>query len=169
MFYSARQLISGWAHHKNLEAMKSFNKNRIQASKVGKRNVRPSFFNILPQKSHAMAAAIIFAVIVLHFASQFIFFQNEDNRTANISPETISFNVEPAAGTVGNVEITPDEEAENIKIAVVPKPVQNAAVKTETEIAPSRTASPRLTMKKKEIRESKAERLRRAEKLLTGI
>ncbi len=140
--------------------MKSFNQNRIQADKVEKTNTRASFFSKITQKSHAIAAAIIFAVIVLHFASQFVFFQTEDDQRADFQAKKSSSITE----TLRNVQIEPEYDAENLKIAAMPESNLETAVKSKIKTAPSRTA-----VKKVEPRESKTERLRRAEKILTGF
>lgn len=144
--------------------MKSFNQNRTQTNQVKKTYIRPSFFSKLTRKSHTMAAAIIFAVIVLHFASQFIFFQDENNQTANLQTEKTSVVTE----TIKSVEIEPEYDAENLKIAAMPESVPRV-VKSEIRIAPSRTVMSQKIINKSEPRESRAERLRRAEKVLTGF
>ncbi|MGI8884450.1 MAG: hypothetical protein ACR2IA_09440 [Pyrinomonadaceae bacterium] len=111
-----------------------------------------------------MAATIIFAVIVLHFASQFIFFQDENNQTANLQIEKTSAVTE----TIKSVEIEPEYDAENLKIAAMPESVP-PVIEPEIRIAPSRTVMSQKIINKSEPRESRAERLRRAEKVLTGF
>lgn len=144
--------------------MKRFNQNRTQSNRVGDTNTQASTFSNLTYKSHTMAAIIIFAVIVLHFASQFVFFQNDVNQIATIQPEKIVAADEAATDNrIISVEIEPEHDAENLKVAAMSKDVP-PIIKSETKIAPSRTVT-----KKAEPRESKTERLRRAEKLLTGF
>lgn len=133
----------------------------------------------------AVTGAAIFAVIVLHLVSQFDFIQNEkiafESETVNkqiveTKPEIeqraeVELETERRAGVepenkarVG-AENKPKYEARSSKVKTAPdaKTTLDAAP-TESKIAPSWTV-----IKKKGSGESKAERLRRAEKFLTGV
>lgn len=121
----------------------------MKAGRTTKWYIRPS-----------IAAAAIIAVVFSHFAvSQFIFFENEKD---SVIGEAISKQ---------SVEIKTEFEAEKPDAAAAPK--NNASVSfvvEPREIAPKQATVKQTVIKKKEApRESRAERLRRAEKLLTGI
>lgn len=143
--------------------MKRFNRNEIRGNDA-ESNIRPLSKGKSAPRHYTIAGAAILAVIILHFVSQFIFFQSE-----KISPKTEAINhrsveIEP--------EIEPIAEFTTESAAKKPSPVR----KPET-VAPTVTVQPeikpappsRVVIKKKEPRQSRAERLRRAEKLLTGV
>ena len=121
----------------------NFNRNSRKAVNVGKARLRT-----------VLTGTAIFAAIVLHFVLQSVFFKNEK------TPPLITSNeqrVEPAmqhTGKISDIRIMPDIVQPEAKIEPPPP----------GKIRPARTA-----VKKTESRESKAERLRRAEKILTGV
>lgn len=125
---------------------KRFHQNQIRTDKAGRLRVRP-----------LLTGAAIFAIIVLHFASQFVFFQSEKivSETEAVDKEIVEVKRENEPGA----EIRTEYEAKNSDAERVPD-----AVSSEPKLVPSRAV-----IKKKEPRESKAERLRRAERILTGI
>jgi hypothetical protein len=134
--------------------MKRFNQNRTQTNEVGNSNVRPSFFGKLAHKHRNKLGAAIFAIIALHFVSQFVFFPSDNPQ--------IEENL-PKIENEQTVEIKTENEVAKPNIVAKPEVVPSV-VQPERKIAPSQTL-----IKKKEPRESRAERLRRAEKILTGI
>ncbi|HEX8250089.1 MAG TPA: hypothetical protein VF599_18085 [Pyrinomonadaceae bacterium] len=150
--------------------MKRFNQNSIPASdQSGESNIRPSLLNKPAQRHYTRAGTAIFAIIILHFVSQFIFFQGE-----KIAPEIEAIKRQ-------SVEIQP-QQPQNEQIAQIE--IESAAKKPEaitgrrkaipaavTQPKPAAAIAPaRAVTKKKEPRgESRAERLRRAERLLTGV
>lgn len=113
----------------------------------------------------SLAGAAILAVIVLHFVvSQFISFES---RKESSVAEVIS---QP------DIEISTEYEAKKLDVAVAPKVVQAAPVTSisqseanDDEVELKRETVKQPLARKKEPRESRAERLRRAEKLLTGV
>jgi hypothetical protein len=134
---------------------KRFHHNLIQAEEDSKSHFRLSFLSKLTQRFPAkVGGAAISALIVLHFVSQFIFFQNEDVQNENISPKTENEQI---------VEIKPEYEPAKPDIVTIPKPTAPIIAQPERKAAPFRKVA-----KKKPRGESKAERLRRAERLLTG-
>jgi hypothetical protein len=149
--------------------MKGFNQNRTRANDggAGKLRLRRLFFSggTPAQRHYTRAGAAIFVIIILHFVSQFIFFQSE-----KVLPET------EEALNRQSVELKPAENKPEIskpESAVTAKKPEAAAINI-TDAAPivqpqPASATPRTVIKKKETRESRAERLRRAERLLTGI
>lgn len=146
--------------------MEKLNQNQNQANNIGESKLQPALLNKPKQRYYIKVGAAIFVVIVLHFVSQFTFLRNE-----NIQIEETSAKIENKQEnkqTVENkpeVEVKPDYEAKNLNIPTTPVSVAVPKIsEDEPKDAPSR-AMP----KKKELRESKAERLRRAEKILTGV
>lgn len=137
---------------------KKFNQNQIRRDAGGKMRVRS-----------VLMGAAIFAVIVLHFVSQFVFIQNEkiasetetgDKQIVKIKPEIEQrAKAEPENEARSGAENKPKYEARSSDTETTPD-----AAPPESKIAPSRTV-----IKKKESGESKAERLRRAERILTGV
>ncbi|MDQ4122465.1 MAG: hypothetical protein M3209_13585 [Acidobacteriota bacterium] len=136
---------------------RSFNQNQLSADEVVKSRFRLSFFNKLRQRFSAkVGGAAILALIVLHFVSQFIFFQNENAPNEITPPEIENKQI---------VEIKPESEPAKPSYVTTPEPVTAPrSAPQERKPAPS----PKVT-KKKLPRESKAERLRRTEKILTGV
>ena len=134
---------------------KRFHHNQIQANEASESHIRLSFLSKLTQRFPAIiGGAAISALIVLHFVSQFIFFQNENVQNENISPKTENEQI---------VEIKPEYEPAKPDIVTIPKPTAPIVAQPERKTAPIRKVA-----KKKQRGESKAERLRRAERLLTG-
>ena len=118
--------------------------------------MRLSFLSKLTLNHYTIAGAAILAIIVVHFVLQFTFIQSENFRSAltSMPPEPIKEK---------SVEIKTDHEAGKSDIVTMPKTVAPTAP-PQRKIVPSQTV-----VKKKEPRESRAERLRRAEKILTGV
>jgi type IV secretory pathway VirB10-like protein len=131
--------------------------NQRKADEIINPHAGLSFFSKFTQRFPAkVGGAAISALIVLHFVSQFIFFQNESVPDENTMPKIENEQV---------FEIKP--ESEPIKPSVVVSPKRPA---TAPIIQPEPKAAPvRKTIKKKEPVESKTERLRRAERILTGV
>ena len=117
------------------------------------------------RKRYKIAGAAIFAILVLHSVWQFSFIQSENLRAAEAELKTIQLEKLPVAVKKDKppVEVKPVYEAKKSDVVISPKAVQPATYRqSETKPAPP-------TPKKKPFPESKAERLRRAEKLLTGM
>ena len=134
---------------------KRFHHNQIRADETAKPHIRLSFLSKLTQRFPAkVGGAAISALIVLHFVSQFIFFQNENVQDENISPKIENGQI---------VEIKPEYESAKPDVVTIPKPTAPIIAQPERKTAPFRKVA-----KKKQRGESKAERLRRAERLLTG-
>jgi len=130
----------------NKTGEKKFNQNRIQRDGFSKMRIRS-----------LLTGAAIFAIIILHTVSQFVFFRGEkiasetdavNNRIVEIKPENES-----------GAEIKTEFEARSLDNGTLPD-----TVPTE-----SKFVAPRRVIKKKEPRQSKAERLRNAERILTGV
>ena len=133
--------------------MKRFNQNQGRTNEAGESNVRPSFLRKLSRRNNTIAGAAILAVIVLHFVSPFIFFKSEDEKSEKISPKIENEQI---------VEVKTEPEAKKPDIETMPE-------KAPLNVQPEPKIAPPMLIRKKEQRESRATRLRRAEKLLTGI
>jgi hypothetical protein len=141
--------------------MGKINYNRIRKSKAGESGPRRSFFGWLTQGNRKAAGAAILAVMVLHFASQFAFFESEEPLPTH---EAVNIQIPE-----NNPEIDLDlgTETQQFQIAAptltTPKTV-TPTVRPEAKIAPSK-----MVIRKREPRESRTARLRRAERILTGV
>jgi type IV secretory pathway VirB10-like protein len=134
---------------------KRFNHNQIRADETAKSDIRLSFLSKLTQRFSAkVGGAAISALIVLHFVSQFIFFQNENVQNENIPPKIENEQI---------VEIKKEYEPTKPDVVTTLKPTAPIIAQPERKTVPFRKVA-----KKKQRGESKAERLRRAERLLTG-
>jgi serine/threonine protein kinase len=106
----------------------------------------------------AIAGASILAILVAHFVWQFYFVRKENLQIAE-APSKV---VEEAEKQI--VEAQPQYEAKNQENAEQPKIKAPVVESPQSEIKPSQTV-----LKKKAPVETRAERLRRVEKALTGI
>ena len=144
--------------------MNGFKQNQIQAKKVGESNIRLSFLRKPARKHYSKAGAAILAIIILHFVSQFIFLQNENYESERVSAKTKDTR-NNKQNNEQNVEIKTEYEARDSGVMRLPIPAAvPPTARHKPEIAPSQ-----MVIKKKEPRESRAGRLRRAERILTGI
>ena len=135
---------------------KRINQNQIPVKEAGKSNVRSPFLSKLAQIHYTKAGAAILAIIVLHFVSNFIFFRGESLQSEQTSVKTENKQT---------AEIKKEYETSDSSVKTTPASVA-PVVQPEPE---SKSAPARRVTKKKEPRETTAGRLRRAEKILTGI
>lgn len=108
--------------------------------------------------------AAILAVFVLHFAWQFSFVQKENLRAVEDSLKNSQIEVLPA-------ESQSKEEVAEIKTDLAEK-IENQEVPKNSlpiKFSPPENKLQQAELKKNSPRESRSERLRRAEKLLTGF
>lgn len=105
----------------------------------------------------AFFGTAIIAIIILHLVSQVAFFQSENLNADKLSPKS--------------VEIKNQYETEKPDIATIPDTVPSVEQNDE-QFEPKAVAKQPMVrqtvVRKKESRESKSERLRRLEKVLTG-
>jgi cell division protein FtsN len=143
--------------------MKRFNQNQGQAIEAVEPGIRPFVLRKLSRKNQTIAGAAILAIIVLHFAAQFIFFQSEKPapEIEAISRQSVEIESENQPGP----EIETESEARKPDVVAMPEKAP-LNVQPEPKTAPSQQQT---LIRKKEPRESKTERLRRAERLLTGV
>ena len=157
----------------NLKSLKGKNRKAFSAKKAG-------------QKRYVFGAAAILAVLIFHSFWQFSYIQSESLRTAEEivktdEPEqvpTVAKLPEPfveAATEVEKVEAKPITESKKSDIVAAEKniPSERTVQRTnyrqnEVKPVPKSVVEPPV-VKKKAAPESKGERLRRAEKLLTGM
>lgn len=103
---------------------------------------------------YALLGLFVSAIALTHFAVQMSFIQNENFRAAVAPP------LEPAV----KVQTKP-VEPRKIEVVKVPEAVQPVSSRRR-EIAPPAPTQPN---RKKIARETRAGRLRRAERILTGV
>lgn len=143
------------------------------------------------QKRFWIAGGAILAIIVSHFVFQFSFIQSENVRLAEnlVKNEKLEQNknfVEPIAGGASEpqterktVNVTEDASETEIKTEYAAKKTQEAKkvqitkkpqiVSPPAEVKSNRTTPTRVVNRKREESETRAERLRRVEKALTGV
>lgn len=138
--------------------MKRFNQNKIQTNETGKSSVQQVSLNKPKRGYYTIVTVTIFAIIVLHFAAQFVFFNSKSLQSEKAFAETENEQIKQQGA-----EIKTELKAKISDIVTTPVPT-SPTVRRESKIAASPVAE-----KKKQPRETRAERLRRAEKILTGI
>jgi hypothetical protein len=140
---------------------------------VGKTNSQRSFAGKIPGKKSLIIAVVILAITIGHFVTQISFIESENKRI-----------VESLAKSELVIETDKTETAETRSPAIIPesgdqllitkpgvreKNVEPVKV-VQKESRPQPEVKPLQNNLKKETKgESKTERLRRAEKLLTGF
>lgn len=125
----------------------------MKRDRTGKSYIRPSIIG-----------AVIFAVLFSHFAvSQFISFQSEQDSLISEAISTLPVEIKTESAAKKSEPLTMPKQAP--RVSPVPEPESES-----DEIAPRQAVMKERVIKKKEApRESESERLRRAEKLLTGV
>lgn len=134
-----------------------FNSKQAPANQAEKRTLQSSFVGKLRKKFPTKLGAAVFALIVLHFAAQLILFRSE-NESPKIENDSI-------------VEVETKYDVRTSGVEEMPDVLVPSAIPASVQAEP-RTVTPpvqKVTVKKKEPAESKAERLRRAERILTGV
>lgn len=145
-------------------------KNSLKTNKI---NNKISSLKKNGKRNYAVLSGTIFAIVVLHFAFQFSFIQSENFRILQNLTSLGEFGeTAKIAENTSVPEITEtDDEKVNEKAAVkikrakvVKKRQISKPIKKRTTITPKRNS----VNKKAPQPETRAERLRRAEKILTG-
>ncbi len=141
-----------------------FNRNQSLKKEAGGAPPNNSPTKEKGRRRYKITAAIL-AIFVLHFAWQFSFIQRENLRMAEDSLNTARLDVLPVEDqtAVEPVEITTETAA---KTSVVERTVKSVV---PVKYTPPENNRPPVELKKKAAREPRSERLRRAEKLLTGF
>ncbi len=120
-------------------------------------------------KYYALVGSVILLIAVTHFVLQMSFIQDENLRsveTAVETPAAVETPSESAPAVRQIIEIQPQQ----VEVVKVPEYVKTVAPRREKETVPVK-----IPERKKVVRESKPERdaraarLRRAERLLTGV
>jgi hypothetical protein len=126
-----------------------------------------SFLKKLSDKRNILIFSGILAVAIVHSVVQLSFIQSETLRSAELTAQIDSLKFEESAVETKQsesqiVEIKPEEyKVRKVKVITIPEYVQPVARRQVETVAPP--------TKKKVVRETKTARLRRAEKILTGI
>ena len=116
------------------------------------------------RRPYKIAAAIL-AIFAVHFAWQFSFIQKENLRIAQDSLNNARLAVLP-------VETQPEEKTAEIKPDLTPKKTaveETAKNVVRVKYSPPENNRPPVEVKKNPASQPRSERLRRAEKLLTGF
>lgn len=154
--------------------MAKLNHNQAQTNKStdSAANIEMSFWKKLTRRRNRKiaGAAAIFAIIVFHFTSQFVFFRSE-----NLSPSVTGDVSQPVAESKTEVRRealikTPEYEVKpptSVKVQPIVQPKEAVTVTTTT--TKTRIAIKKREMQPEQRRDSRADRLRRAEKMLTGV
>jgi hypothetical protein len=141
---------------KNFNVMKKFTQNREETKKTEKKH-RRLFAGKSLRKHEVIAGVAISVFAFLHFVSPFILTENKVTSTEL-----------PPVVTENKVSLTiePNIEPKNADIVKPPSVPVSRTAQTEA----TKSSSPGAMTKKKQqtSRESRAERLRRAERILTG-
>lgn len=142
----------------------SFDKNQNQKKDTRGARTENARAAVKRARGYKIAAAIL-AIFVLHFVWQFSFIQRENLRVTEDSLGSARFDVAPVESqpNVTPAEIKTDLTAKKTRVKETVKKV------TPVKYSPPESKSPPIEPKKKAAREPKSERLRRAEKLLTGF
>lgn len=144
---------------------KRINRNQIPVGAIGKSNVGASFLSKPIQRNITIAGTTIFAVVIIFFISQFTFFRSENHQTENQQSDNYQSELIPTkVENEQSGEVKIEYEAEKSDVETMPISPVLPIVKRESAASPSPKAT-----KKKELRKSKIERLRHAERILTGI
>jgi hypothetical protein len=135
--------------------------------------VNTSFLKKLSNKRNILIFAGILAVAVVHSVVQLSFIQSENSRelTAaieNALSEELSTEIKQPESRV--IEILPEEiQVRKVKVITIPERVQPLAANRRAEVVTPPISNLPATSKKKVVRETRTARLRRAEKILTGV
>jgi DNA-binding response OmpR family regulator len=141
----------------NQTSRKKYNQNQIQTDNVNKSGIRP-----------LLISGAIFTVCVIHFISQITFFQRENILTKEDFPRTEN-QQSVKTETRNQQSLKTEKQYEAINDAKT-LDIETKIGKVASDVAPKTKIVPsRIGMKKQERRESRAERLRRAERILTGV
>jgi hypothetical protein len=118
-------------------------------------------------KYYALIGLFIAAFAFAHFSMQLNFIQKENLRVIETAQEN-EISAPAPASPPRVIEVAPDLiEVKKVEVITVPEPVKTAprARKETRKENPPRQR----VVRKTEPRESRAERLRRAERILTGV
>lgn len=140
---------------------------------MNKTNSQTSFAGKIPIRKSVIIILVILAITIGHFVTQISFIESENKRTVESlakSEPVIKLNkTEVAESKTQPPETTPTDEVLSANPPESPKEVQPVKIGQKESRRQTETAPPVKTLKKEAKGESKAERLRRAEKLLTGF
>jgi hypothetical protein len=140
------------------DAEREFLIERSKAKKNQNPDNKSLFSKAVFKWRNAVAIAAILAVGVLHFAYQLSVIKTESTQVAEFPVKTEQVSKQTAE--TKSIEF----EAKKADVVNLEKPVPTIIKQRQTEVAPSKPQ-----YKKKVTVETKSARLRRAEKLLTGI
>ncbi len=140
------------------DAEREFLIERSKPKKITKPGNKSQFSKAVFNWRNAAAVAAILVVGILHFAYQLSVIKTEKTQIIESPAKIEQVREQPAATEPAEFEAKKIEE-------VMPEKTAPLLRQRQTETAPS----PKPQLKKKEAIESRATRLRQAEKILTGI
>jgi hypothetical protein len=149
------QALNNFAEKRNIV------KRRAQSGEIA---ARRSFSKKLFNRRNAALLAAILTIGVLHFALQMSFIRREVSKTRPVI-EVPAITVEPDTAPPVKTAPAADFKSKKDPARQAQKAVLPLKPRPQFETTPSKTTP----TKKKEAVESRAERLRRAERLLTGL
>ncbi len=152
--------------------------NSFKENEIKNTDIKLSFLKRTGKRNYAIASGAIFAIIVFHFVFQFSFIQSENFRSLQNLTLTGQFNdTRQIAENIVVPEINKaEEEDEKPKVKIKTEyQTKKPDVTKKPEITPPpiqsrrKTAPVRTIIKRKVPQpETRAEQLRRAERILTG-
>jgi hypothetical protein len=131
------------------------------------KTVKQSFLKKISGKRQILIFAAILAVALVHFVVQMSFIQSENLRSAEsamrietVKSEEVAAETKPSESRLIGLEAA-DFAPRKVKIAAPAERAQPVASRRPEIVAPP--------VKRKIVRETREARLRRAEKILTGV
>lgn len=125
---------------------------------------KSSFLERISKNPYTIIGAIILAIGISHFVLQVSYIQNENLETIETAADNPDYQVKPQPPVGQVITIEPEQiDVKKIKIIKIPEIVKLPPRR------PNETVSAGKPVRKKEARETRAERLRRAERILTGV
>lgn len=143
---------------------------------MNRTNSQASFTEQVSKKKNVIIVLVILAILVGHFLTQMSFIESENKQIIESLAKTEPM-IEPNISAQPQIDEDkpPELKAEKTDIIVPPQPlksqknIQPVKIAQREAIHQPQKAPLKNPLKKEVMRDSKAERLRRAEKILTGF
>lgn len=119
------------------------------------------------KKYYLVVGTVILGIAVAHFGLQMIFIQKENLRSFEAAIETVDVpfsNVETNSPVEQTLEVSPEKVSTKKVGKIAVSEVKTVPIRKKEVVVPEPKA-----IRKKEVRETRAERLRRTERFLTGV
>lgn len=143
---------------------------------MNKTNDKKSFPRKFPKKYPVIIGVVILGIIITHFAFQMNFIQTEQFHAVEVAVRTKNAEIKKPAAKVEKpvsqvINIYPEfYEVQKVKIITIPEKIEPAPRRQVEKVPALKTQPKKKTARKTDQTEmtEKEERLRRAEKILTG-